>query len=149
MDVDEEKKRKLLVDDDSQLCDRTSFFFLLMHMRLLSIVFFLLAPMTYIERQSIRPQSITPTIPFVELSIKQAIYVRGAMGVILYLCVEERKKKKRIIQERERESGYMYIYKPSVFLLLVRRAQRQQDKFLWHHRLFAFVCLLKRFYSGK
>jgi hypothetical protein len=70
------------------------------------------------------------------------------MGVILYVCVEERKKK-RIIQKRERERGYMYIYKPSVFLILVRQAQRQQDKFLWHHRLFAFVCLLKRFYSGK
>jgi hypothetical protein len=66
--------------------------------------------MTYIERQSVRPQSITPTIPFVELSIKQAIYVRGAMGVILYVCIEERKKKKDNTRKREREREDICIY---------------------------------------
>jgi hypothetical protein len=50
--------------------------------------------MTYIARQGVRTQCITPTIPFVELSIGQAVRMRAQWVVILYVCVGERERKK-------------------------------------------------------
>jgi hypothetical protein len=66
--------------------------------------------MTYIARQGVRTQCITPTIPFVELSIGQAVRMRAQWVVILYVCVGERERKKRIIQGRNRARENIYIY---------------------------------------
>ncbi len=59
--------------------------------------------------------------------------------------VEEEEKKTGIIRE-EREGRYMYKYKPSVFLILVRRAQKATRQICVAS---PFVCVLKRFFSGK
>jgi len=65
-------------------------------------------------------------------------------------CVGEKrreKKKNGIIRRKERERRrYMYIYKPSASLILVRRAQKATRQICVAS---PFVCVLKRFYSGK
>jgi hypothetical protein len=61
---------------------------------------------------------------------------------------EEEKKwdntKKRESERKRRR--YMYIYKPSAFLILVRRAQKVTRQICVAS---PFICVLKRFYSGK
>jgi hypothetical protein len=81
--------------------------------------------MTYIKRQGIYNayDSVCRVIR------KTSNTYEGAMGVILCVCVGEKKEEEKKGKDRE-EKIYAYIYKLFVFLILVRRAQRQEDRFV-------------------
>lgn len=107
----------------------------------------------------------TPTILFVELSSRARSNSALARNerYSFVLCIGKKRTRRKKIwdntkkwerKERGRERKrrgeerrrYMYIYKPSALLILVRRAQKATRQICVAS---PFVCVLKSFYSGK
>ncbi len=122
------------------------FLYFLMHIRLLIIIFFFLFPLcVYRTTKHQLGRYIVLYIdgknaydPVCRIILKRSKPVSAQWVLSFYIMYKrekkkEKKKKLRIIQrkmrERTRESEreiwrYMYIYKPSASLILVRRAQK-------------------------